>query len=148
MRKDGLDSFSYFLCPDFRWRKTKVKASWTEVLEQMSCVGLRPGAVVRGYIQVGLTEGTNWNRTAQIKGLEKSLFFIEFSAAMRFHVYLCNIFSAKLGKAQATQASAEHMSSCFVKDVKRKKKKYKITILETFFFFLLWWIISLSLVTL
>ena len=98
-------------------------------------MGLRPGAVVRGYIQVGLTEGTNWNRTAQIKGLEKSLFFTEFSAAMRFHVYLCNIFSAKLGKAQATQASAEHMSSCFVKDVKRKKKKYKITILETFFFF-------------
>ena len=68
---------------------------------------------------------------------------------MRFHVYLCNIFSAKLGKAQATQASAEHMSSCFVKDVKRKKK-YKITILETFFFVVVVVdkLISLCLVTL
>lgn len=40
----------------------------------MSCVGLRPGAVVRGYIQVGLTEGTNWNRTEHRQKAQSSCF--------------------------------------------------------------------------
>lgn len=62
---------SSFLRPDFRWRNAKVKASWAEVLEQTSCVGLRPGAVVRGYIQVGLT---NWNRTEHRQKAQSSCF--------------------------------------------------------------------------